>query len=76
MSGPGSVTLWIAQLKAGDRAAAQPLWENYCRQLVTRARRRVPRTLNATPLGPLAVEPIRAITVVWTRTGWRDSRTS
>ena len=41
MSGPGSVTLWITQLKAGDRAAAQPLWENYCRQLVTRARRRL-----------------------------------
>jgi len=25
----GSVTLWVGFLKAGDRAAAQPLWEAY-----------------------------------------------
>jgi DNA-directed RNA polymerase specialized sigma24 family protein len=41
VSGPGSVSLWIARLKAGGRDAARPLWENYCRQLVTRARRRL-----------------------------------
>jgi RNA polymerase sigma factor (sigma-70 family) len=41
MSDPGSVTLWISQLKAGDAAAAQPLWENYFRQLVARARSRL-----------------------------------
>jgi DNA-directed RNA polymerase specialized sigma24 family protein len=38
MSNMGSVTLWIGQLKAGTRAAAQPLWQNYFQQLVTRAR--------------------------------------
>ena len=38
MSVPGSVTQWIAQLKAGDRAAAQALWEGYYRLLVARAR--------------------------------------
>jgi DNA-directed RNA polymerase specialized sigma24 family protein len=41
MSGPGSVTLWIAQLKAGERDAVQPLWQNYCRRLTARARRRL-----------------------------------
>jgi DNA-directed RNA polymerase specialized sigma24 family protein len=41
MSATGSVSHWIAQLKAGDRAAAQPLWETYCRQLVDRARRKL-----------------------------------
>src|SRR5262249_7980251 len=38
MSVPRSVTQWIAQLKAGDRAAAQALWQGYYRQLVARAR--------------------------------------
>jgi DNA-directed RNA polymerase specialized sigma24 family protein len=38
MSSAGSVSHWIAQLKAGDHAAAQPLWEAYYRQLVERAR--------------------------------------
>jgi DNA-directed RNA polymerase specialized sigma24 family protein len=33
-----SVTYWLALLKAGDRAAAQPLWERYFRLLVSRAR--------------------------------------
>jgi DNA-directed RNA polymerase specialized sigma24 family protein len=41
MSSPGSVTLWIDQLKAGARAAAQPLWENYFRQLMARARQKL-----------------------------------
>jgi DNA-directed RNA polymerase specialized sigma24 family protein len=40
-SSPGSVTCWINQLKAGERAAAQPLWEGYFRQLVARARRQL-----------------------------------
>jgi DNA-directed RNA polymerase specialized sigma24 family protein len=40
-SAPGSVTCWITQLKAGERAAAQPLWEGYFRQLVARARRQL-----------------------------------
>ena len=41
MSNPGSVTFWIAQLKAGVPAAAQPLWENYFRQLVAWARHKL-----------------------------------
>jgi DNA-directed RNA polymerase specialized sigma24 family protein len=41
MATPGSVTLWITQLKAGDRAAAGPLWENYFRQLASRARHKL-----------------------------------
>ena len=41
MEGPGSVTNWIAQLKAGDPDAVQPLWENYFERLVTRTRRKL-----------------------------------
>jgi DNA-directed RNA polymerase specialized sigma24 family protein len=41
MANPGSVTHWIAQLKAGDPAAAQALWQGYFRPLVARARRRL-----------------------------------
>ncbi|MCI0460437.1 MAG: ECF-type sigma factor [Gemmataceae bacterium] len=41
MSGTGSVSHWIAQLKAGEHAAAQPLWEAYYRQLVERARHKL-----------------------------------
>jgi hypothetical protein len=39
MSSPGSITAWIDQLRAGDRAAAQPLWEGYFRRLVGLASR-------------------------------------
>lgn len=35
----GSVTHWIDELKAGNREAAQPLWERYFRRLVPLARR-------------------------------------
>jgi DNA-directed RNA polymerase specialized sigma24 family protein len=38
MSAPDSVTNWIAKLKEGDQAAAQPLWERYFRRLVHLAR--------------------------------------
>jgi DNA-directed RNA polymerase specialized sigma24 family protein len=38
MSSEGSVTRWIDQLRAGNTAAAGPLWERYFRLLVTRAR--------------------------------------
>src|SRR4051794_14027889 len=41
MSSEGSVTHWIARLKAGDHAAAQPLWEGYCRRLAALARARL-----------------------------------
>jgi DNA-directed RNA polymerase specialized sigma24 family protein len=34
MSSGDSVTQWIAQLRAGDPAAAQKLWERYFRRLV------------------------------------------
>jgi DNA-directed RNA polymerase specialized sigma24 family protein len=41
MSSSGSVSQWIAQLKAGERGAVQALWENYFRRLVARARKRL-----------------------------------
>ena len=37
----GSVTCWIGELKAGDQAAAQPLWQRYFEQLVRLARARL-----------------------------------
>jgi DNA-directed RNA polymerase specialized sigma24 family protein len=37
----GSVTSWIRQLKAGDRAAVQQLWERYFRRLVGLARKKL-----------------------------------
>ena len=41
MSSEGSVTRWVAALKGGDAAAAQPLWERYHRQLISLARRKL-----------------------------------
>jgi DNA-directed RNA polymerase specialized sigma24 family protein len=41
MSSPGSVTVWIAELRAGDALAAQRLWEGYFRRLVELARRKL-----------------------------------
>jgi DNA-directed RNA polymerase specialized sigma24 family protein len=41
MDPEGSVTRWISQLKSGDRAAAQPLWEAYFQRLVALARQRL-----------------------------------
>jgi DNA-directed RNA polymerase specialized sigma24 family protein len=43
----GSITTWVSALKAGNRAAVQPLWEAYFRRLVALARAR----LHATPRG-------------------------
>ncbi len=37
----GSVTVWIASMKAGDPAAAQPLWERYFARMVELARARL-----------------------------------
>jgi DNA-directed RNA polymerase specialized sigma24 family protein len=39
MASPGSVSRWISELKNGDPAAAQPLWERYYRRLLHLARR-------------------------------------
>ena len=40
----GSVTQWIGNLKAGDDAAAQPLWERYFARLVRLARAKLRTT--------------------------------
>jgi DNA-directed RNA polymerase specialized sigma24 family protein len=39
--GDGSITRWIADVKAGDVAAAQPLWERYFARMVDLARGRL-----------------------------------
>jgi DNA-directed RNA polymerase specialized sigma24 family protein len=39
--GEGSVTRWISDLKAGDRLAAQALWDRYFERLVRLARKRL-----------------------------------
>jgi DNA-directed RNA polymerase specialized sigma24 family protein len=41
MSTQGGTTFWLELLKAGDRAAVQPLWERYWRLLVSHARTRL-----------------------------------
>jgi DNA-directed RNA polymerase specialized sigma24 family protein len=41
MSEPGSVTVWLAPLRAGDAAAAERLWEGYYRRLVALARQKL-----------------------------------
>jgi DNA-directed RNA polymerase specialized sigma24 family protein len=38
---PGSVSRWLTDLKGGDAAAAQPLWERYFVRLVHLARKRL-----------------------------------
>jgi DNA-directed RNA polymerase specialized sigma24 family protein len=40
-SSSGSVTCWIDQLKAGDPAAAQKVWERYFRRAVALARKKL-----------------------------------
>ena len=49
MDPEGSVTRWIAQLKDGDRAAAEPLWRAYFHRLVALARTRLRGTSAAPP---------------------------
>jgi DNA-directed RNA polymerase specialized sigma24 family protein len=44
MSSEGSVTNWIGQLRAGDPAAAQMLWQRYFQRLVGLARKRLQDT--------------------------------
>ncbi len=41
ISAEGSVTRWLALLRAGDPAGMQPLWERYFRRLVGLARARL-----------------------------------
>jgi DNA-directed RNA polymerase specialized sigma24 family protein len=41
MTSPGSITHWIVQLKSGEPAAAQPLWEGYFRKMVELARQKL-----------------------------------
>jgi DNA-directed RNA polymerase specialized sigma24 family protein len=41
MSTDGSVTHWIADLKAGEASAAEQLWQQYFRRLVGLARRKL-----------------------------------
>jgi DNA-directed RNA polymerase specialized sigma24 family protein len=38
---PGSVSVWLGQVKAGDRQAFQQLWERYFAQLVALVRKRM-----------------------------------
>jgi hypothetical protein len=44
MPSRGSVSHRIVQLKAGDWAAAQPLWQNYFYPLMDRARKKLQGT--------------------------------
>lgn len=44
---PGTVTVWLDQLKAGDQEAAAPLWREYYAQLVRVARKRLRPVPNA-----------------------------
>jgi DNA-directed RNA polymerase specialized sigma24 family protein len=41
MPPPGSITAWIDLLRAGDQAAAQPLWQSYFQRLVVLARQKL-----------------------------------
>ncbi len=41
MTATGSVTHWIGQLKAGEHAAAQKLWEGYFQKMVALARHKL-----------------------------------
>jgi DNA-directed RNA polymerase specialized sigma24 family protein len=41
MTSPGSITHWIGQLKSGEPAAAQPLWEGYFQKMVELARQKL-----------------------------------
>jgi DNA-directed RNA polymerase specialized sigma24 family protein len=41
MSSPGSVTIWLGQLQAGDPLAAEHLWRGYFHKLVNLAQQRL-----------------------------------
>ena len=44
----GSITGWLGDLRDGDQAAAQPLWEHYFSKLVTVARTKLKRMRKTT----------------------------
>jgi DNA-directed RNA polymerase specialized sigma24 family protein len=44
----GSITGWLGELRDGDQAAAQPLWEHYFSKLVTVARSKLRRMRKTT----------------------------
>jgi DNA-directed RNA polymerase specialized sigma24 family protein len=44
----GSITGWLGDLREGDQAAAQPLWEHYFSKLVTVARTKLRRMRKTT----------------------------
>src|SRR5208282_4065785 len=44
----GSITGWLGNLKDGDQAAAQPLWERYFSRLVVVARGKLKRARRTT----------------------------
>jgi DNA-directed RNA polymerase specialized sigma24 family protein len=44
----GSITGWLGELRDGDQAAAQPLWEHYFSKLVTVARTKLRRMRKTT----------------------------
>ena len=46
----GSVTRWIGDVKGGDAAAAQPLWERYFARLVQLARAKLRATWRGSPV--------------------------
>jgi DNA-directed RNA polymerase specialized sigma24 family protein len=48
MDSPAPITVWLGRLKAGDPAAAEPLWRNYFARLVALARDRLRGTPRAT----------------------------
>jgi DNA-directed RNA polymerase specialized sigma24 family protein len=54
MSHDGSVTRWLGQLRAGDPAAVEQLWQRYFRRLVGLARAR----LQGGPRGPADEEDV------------------
>ena len=41
MTSEQSISRWLAQLQAGDRTAAQKLWERYFQRLVGLARKKL-----------------------------------
>lgn len=41
------VTQWLRRLEHGDRAAAEPLWDHFCRKLIDMARSRISKRIRS-----------------------------